>query len=382
MKIADIAVKNHVTTDDIRLICNELGIAFSDDMEINSKDAFLIDKKIEVQKAEKTKKTLKMLEKKSETASDKTGKKIKLKRKVHVPNTLMKDKPEAGTTPKPAERKAVHERKLPEKPKEEIKRSEYRPERKPRPASRDTRDNKPAAGDQFKKREFVKRGADRPKPRTYEGSRPKEKESAESIKDHTKETSRKKLYGKEKDGKKKDKEERYKSERFIDKDITFRKKKAQETVIREKVSPDRIEITENILIGDLAHKLNIKASGVIAKLMKLGVMATINQVIDAETAEILAAEYGTEVKVVSLFEETVIKTDETDNPDDLAAKPPVVTIMGHVDHGKTKLLDTIRSANVVDQEFGGITQHIGAYTIKIKGQAITFIDTPGLFKTW
>jgi translation initiation factor IF-2 len=111
--------------------------------------------------------------------------------------------------------------------------------------------------------------------------------------------------------------------------------------------------------------------------MKLGVMATINQIIDSETAEILAAEYKTEVKVVSLFEETVIKINEVEKPEDVVTRPPVVTIMGHVDHGKTKLLDTIRKTNVVDQEFGGITQHIGAYKIFIKNHYITFLDTPG-----
>ncbi|MCL2473072.1 MAG: translation initiation factor IF-2 N-terminal domain-containing protein, partial [Treponema sp.] len=127
--------------------------------------------------------------------------------------------------------------------------------------------------------------------------------------------------------------------------------------------PKSIEIMETISVSELARKMNLKASDLIQKLMAMGQMVTINQQIDADTATILAAEFGADVKIVSLYDETVIETASDDGAE-MRARPPVVTVMGHVDHGKTKLLDAIRSTNVVAGEFGGITQHIGAYTVE------------------
>ncbi|MCL2382409.1 MAG: translation initiation factor IF-2 [Treponema sp.] len=140
--------------------------------------------------------------------------------------------------------------------------------------------------------------------------------------------------------------------------------------------PKSIEIMEVISVSDLARKMNLRASDLIQKLMAMGQMVTINQQIDSDTATILAAEFGADVKVISLYDETVIETS-TDDESEMSPRPPVVTVMGHVDHGKTKLLDAIRSANVVSGEFGGITQHIGAYTVETPKGSITFLDTPG-----
>jgi len=138
----------------------------------------------------------------------------------------------------------------------------------------------------------------------------------------------------------------------------------------------RIKIDDAIVLADLAKRMGIKANEMIKALMDMGVMATVNQTIDFDTASLIATEFNYEVERASFEEEVILKV-EKDDPDKLTGRPPVVTIMGHVDHGKTSLLDVIRKTKVTEIEAGGITQHIGAYYVSTDKGQIVFLDTPG-----
>ena len=154
-----------------------------------------------------------------------------------------------------------------------------------------------------------------------------------------------------------------------------REKKAPST-LPPKASKRVFKIEEVITVGDLAHRMGIKAGEVIKKLIEMGMPTTVNQLLDADAAGLLAQEYGFEVENVAPEMESLID-QEADREEDLVARPPVVTIMGHVDHGKTSLLDAIRASHVIDQEAGGITQHIGAYEVEHNGRSLVMLDTPG-----
>ena len=163
-------------------------------------------------------------------------------------------------------------------------------------------------------------------------------------------------------------------EQAFDEEDLYQNKKRELTPAS--VVPEKIDIMESITVADLARKMNLKANEIIGKLMSMGMMVTINQSIDSDTATILAGEYNCQVHLVNLYDETVIESEQGEEST-VRIRPPIVTVMGHVDHGKTKTLDAIRNAHVAEGEAGGITQKIGAYQVSTPKGPITFLDTPG-----
>ncbi|MFP3998463.1 MAG: translation initiation factor IF-2 [Desulfobacterales bacterium] len=284
----------------------------------------------EEEKAEKPKKT-----KKKKTKKATSAKIIRMPEAETAPEPKKPEKPEEIQIPEPEP--------TPEAPGLEPQKAEpekTRPKKKKRPEPKAVEEDTEKAKKPAKKKSAFKR---------------KEVVEGDALYDNR--------FGRAKKGKKKGKAARPAAEH-------------KPQVTTPKAIKRRIKIDDTVILSDLAKRMGIKGNELIKRLMEMGMMVTLNQSVDFETAELLASEYNFEIEKASFEEENFIQTGQ-DSPEQLKPRPPVVTIMGHVDHGKTSLLDVIRHSKITAGEAGGITQHIGAYRVPYENGDIIFLDTPG-----